>query len=319
MQVQFSHKCIIGWFFLLAIGLYPVARQTAIAQPAIPIIIEKDRFGVFSDAKALSISADGRITVIDGGAEAVVILGPSGEVERSLNGRGWGQLEFDQPADGDASPTLRIYIADYGNARVQVFDNNLNYVSTLDGRSPEDDGSDRFRYPRSVAVSRHNDVFVLDGDNARIIKLDISGTLQGTFGGFDAGKGRLLQPSRIRISPQDILCVIDGNDVLFFDLYGNFLTRHHGSDPVNGCAPFMSGLEWMIASDSTLTILEPEITGCKIYGSIRYRDVDIVWPVQKENGTSPQTAVVRDLAIRENILYLLTSHEIVLYTITNKK
>jgi hypothetical protein len=307
-----SRYHLIGWFFLLTVGIHSAVYQTGSAQPGTYIAIEKGRFGTFEDAKALSLSVDGTITVIDGSAGAVIMLDQTGKVIRSLNGKGWGQLEFDQPADCDANTTLRIYVADYGNARVQVFDHTLNYVSTLDGRSSEND-SYRFRYPRSVAVSRHNDLFVLDGDNARIVMFDVSGVLQTTFGGFDAGKGRLLDPSRIRISSDDILGVIDRNDVLFFDLYGNFLARYEEPNPVRGCAPLMSGSRWMVATDSAATIIGPGPdgtgTGWSIYGTILFQWAGITVPIPE----------IIDIVIRDNDVYCLTGREIVLCTIASRK
>ncbi len=323
MPVRFPRHHIAAWFSLWIVGSYYGAGWNSFAQPVISDAVETHRYGAFSDAKALSLSADGKMTVIDGGAGAVIMFSPTGEIERNLNGKGWGQLEFDQPTDVDANPTLRIYVADYGNARVQVFDNNLNFVSTLDGHSSEDNNSYRFRYPLGVAVSRHNDVFVLDGDNARIIKLNVDGTLQGIFGGFDAGKGRLLEPSRIRISSHDILGVIDRNDVLFFDLYGNYLTRYQGGGTINGCAPFISGSQWMIASDSSIIILEPDPdasgTGCKVYGNIQYQQAGNALPYQKEDGSHLTRPVVRDIVIRESTVYILTNHEIILCAITSHK
>lgn len=320
--MKISHYHIAGWLFLLIAGCSSAAFQTGTAQPNAYVAIEEHRFGTFDDAKALSLSADEMITVVEGGTGAVIMLDQSGKIVRSLNGKGWGQLEFDQPADGDASPTLRIYIADYGNARVQVFDHSLNYVSTLDGRSSEDD-SYRFRYPRSVAVSRHNDVFVLDGDNARIIKFDISGVLQTAFGGFDAGKGRLLDPSRIRISSSDILGVIDRNDVLFFDLYGNFLARFQGRDQIRGCAPLMSGSHWIIATDSVVTIIEPHPdntgTGCTLYGNVLFQFSGSGSPQQKEGGNAFPVSPIRDIVTREGTAFFLTDHEIVQCTISSQK
>jgi hypothetical protein len=309
-----------GWFFLFIVGIGCAVFQTGSGQPGLYNAIEKGRFGTFEDAKALSLSVDGTITVVDGGAGAVVMLDQTGNVIRSLNGKGWGQLEFDQPADCDANATLRMYVADYGNARVQVFDHNLNYVLTLDGRSPEDGGY-RFRYPRSVAVSRHNDVFILDGDNARIVMFDIAGDLQVTFGGFDAGKGRLLEPSRIRISSNDILGVIDRSAVLFFDMYGNYLARHEARTPVRGCTPFMSGSQWMIATDSAIAVVGPDLdpAGWSTHATIVFQSTDGDESGTHDTGNAVSVPGVRDIVVRENTVYCLTKHEIILYILSSKK
>ena len=320
MKISYRHT--IGWFFLLIAGCFPAAFQTGTAQPDIYVAVENYRFGAFEDARALSLSTDGRMTVVDGGAGAVIRLDQTGKIERSLDGKGWGQLEFDQPVDGDANPPLRTYIADYGNARIQIFDQTLNFVATLDGRSLENDGY-RFRYPRSIAISRHNDIFVLDGDNARIVKIDISGVLQIAFGGFDAGKGRLLDPSRIRISSNDVLGVIDRNDVLFFDLYGNYLSRYEGQGLVRACAPFTSDSRWIVATDSGVTIVDPDPddtgTGCTMTGNILF-EFSGGSPVGQGVNTKPVFIhLIRDIVARENSMYVLTNREIVVWSIAYRK
>jgi hypothetical protein len=47
--------------------------------------------------------------------------------------------------------------------------------------------------------------------------------VERAFGGFDAGKGRLQNPSRLEIGPKDHVYVQDGPRVLVFDNFGNFL------------------------------------------------------------------------------------------------
>ncbi len=262
------------------------------------------RSGSFTDARAFSLPADGRIAVIDGGTGNLVMLAPDGSVERTLNGKGWGELGFDNPSDVDATQTIRIYVADEGNHRVQIFDGNLNFISSLDGQIASDN-SFQFRYPRSVAVSRHNDIFVLDGDNARIVKFDPTGAVAADFGGFNAGAGRLEAPSRIRMSAADILAVIDGNDLVLYDLYGNYLMRWRSPAPISACAPDGSTRRWLVATDSTLVLIEPVESECRLVG-----------PVEPAGSDGSRLAIraIRDVAMNEHGIAVLTAHEIIRLT-----
>ena len=260
-------------------------------------------YGSFADARAMSLTLDGIIVIVDAGNEAVIEMAASGEILRMLSGRGWGNLEFDQPADVDAVQPLRIFIADYGNNRIQIFDKNLNYVSTITGTYP-DPASPIFRYPRSLAVSRHNDIFILDGDNARIIKMNATGALTATFGGFDAGMGRLLHPIRVRASLTDVLAVVDGNDLIFFDLYGNFLSRYHNTEKISSCSFDVSTSQWICASDSSVTIL-------RLDGTEWHEQQTIVLPVPEYN--QQHDHVIIDCVYRNNRIYILTAHQVIIF------
>jgi DNA-binding beta-propeller fold protein YncE len=124
---------------------------------------------------------------------------------------------------------IDVFVADYGNHRVQRFDRNLAFVSSfstrnrpnLDDRLPE--GRAGFGYPTDIAVSRHGDLFICDGENSRILKVIGLSKIEKTFGGFDAGKGLLHKPSQLEIGPNDNVYVHDGQRVVVFDNFGNFI------------------------------------------------------------------------------------------------
>jgi len=44
-----------------------------------------------------------------------------------------------------------------------------------------------FGYPADVALSRQGELYVIDGDNKRILKVKGASTVEKSFGGFDAG------------------------------------------------------------------------------------------------------------------------------------
>jgi DNA-binding beta-propeller fold protein YncE len=122
---------------------------------------------------------------------------------------------------------IDVFVADYGNHRIQRFDRHLSYIATLSTRdSPNPD--ERFGYPTDVTVSRLGDLFICDSENSRIVKVNRFTQVERTFGGFGAGEGRLLNPTCVEIGPSDHVYVIDGSRVVVFDNSGNYLRTISG-------------------------------------------------------------------------------------------
>lgn len=179
-------------------------------------------FGDFSSARSLSVTPSGQIYVVDTGNNKLKVYSASGDSIHEIGGYGWGQLEFDRPYDVYTGTGLNIYVADFGNHRVQRFDKDLNYISTFYTRESEDIEK-RFGYPTAVALSRQGDLFIIDGENVRVLKVNPSSVIERTFGGIDAGKGRLRNPRRLNVTSKDLVCVLDEKRIVFFDIFGNYI------------------------------------------------------------------------------------------------
>ncbi|MBI4811032.1 MAG: NHL repeat-containing protein [Ignavibacteriales bacterium] len=182
------------------------------------------RTGSFKQAKMFCIDPLSNIIVYDEHTQVLLKLSAGGDTLGVYGGYGWSHYTFDRPMDVISRNSLDIYIADYGNHRIVHLDKNLNYISSL-GSSEVYTGDDFiFRYPRSIALDRFGKLYVIDGENNRIVKLDDKNHLERSFGGFDAGSGRLVKPTKVRISGDDLVLVQDGNRIIAFDLLGNY---HH--------------------------------------------------------------------------------------------
>jgi DNA-binding beta-propeller fold protein YncE len=179
-------------------------------------------FGTFNGSRSISIALNGLVYIVDTGNNKLKVFSPSGDSIKEIGGSGWGQLEFDQPYDVAVGTGLDFYVADYGNHRIQRFDKDLNYISTLYMRE-SDDPSQRFGYPTSVAMSRLGDLFLLDNENIRVFKVSTFSTIERTFGGIEAGKGRLTNPRKVRVTNQDLVCVLDEQRIVIFDNFGNYV------------------------------------------------------------------------------------------------
>jgi len=170
----------------------------------------------------LDVDINGNIYVLDANRNLLTLSNGDFTLHKEVGGAGWENDQFDKPQGIWARNGIDVFIADYGNHRVQRFDRGLNYISTFSTREsaiPDE----RFGYPRDVAVSRLGDLFICDGENARIVKVNRFSKVERSFGGFDAGAGRLLRPSELEVGPKDRVYVLDMARVMVFDNFGNFV------------------------------------------------------------------------------------------------
>jgi DNA-binding beta-propeller fold protein YncE len=171
---------------------------------------------------AIDVDISGKITVIDRRSAHVRQYSPEGALLTEIGGNGWSSNQFDRPSGLWARNGIDVYIADEGNHRVQRFDRDLNFISSFSTRESTDPDR-RFGYPRGVSVSRHGELFILDGENQRVLKVNRANEVERTFGGFDAGSGKLGAPRALQIGPHDHVYVLDGERVVVFDAFGNFV------------------------------------------------------------------------------------------------
>ena len=179
--------------------------------------------GKFERASSFYITANGLIYVSDAGKDEIVMFDTSGNNLKSFGGYGWDENSFDEPSDVFADP-LSIYVADKNNNAIKRFDKNLNYLSSLNTRET-DYAKAQFRYPLSCATSNQGDLYFIDSENKRIMKFDIFGKFIINFGGLDAGKYQLSNPTQLAIASSNNIFVIDGKDIVVFDQYGNGVSR----------------------------------------------------------------------------------------------
>lgn len=184
--------------------------------------------GGFREIAAASIDPSGNVYVVDRGANMVHKLNRNAFIETSIGGYGWGNHEFDRPSDVWAENGIDVFVADYGNHRVQRFDRRLTYVGTLETRNIGFE-IEQFGYPVGITMNRQGDLFVVDEENLRIVSFGGIDRHRRTFGGMEAGRFRISSPRKIELYGDDLIAVRDGNRLLFYDQFGSpyreFTTR----------------------------------------------------------------------------------------------
>ena len=219
----------------------------------------ENKIGRFVNASSFYINSTGFIYVSDINTDEITVLDTLGNLVKNIGGYGWRQSAFDNPADIFAD-ALKVYVADKNNHRIQRFDKNLNFNFQILTRQSEVE-QERFGYPLSAVMSNQGDIFILDSENSRIVKFDIFGNFLQNFGGYDYGNYALQKPVQLAVSMQNNIFVIDGNQIIMFDQYGN------GSGKITGIEEFTSIriiFEWLTVTSKdkiyTANLRSPEMS-----------------------------------------------------------
>lgn len=214
------------------------------------VTAQPQSIGSFQNAVAVSVNpASGDIFVIDEATSKLYRFDRDGKAIAVIGGSGIENENLNAPSGLTASDGINLYIADRGNQRIVRYDRYLNFISSFSSLASSASGNVSPTLPQTirplgVAVSAQGDLFILEESLRQVIKLNpfdpaqrsaiVSGGASGgtgnallTFGGFDAGKGRLEEPVQIEVSAGGTVFIADEklSCVIAFDQFGNFITR----------------------------------------------------------------------------------------------
>ncbi len=186
------------------------------------LFVEESFFGSFGNAARIAVDASGTIYVLDDARHTLSLFSERGTHQRLVGGYGWDATTLDRPT-GVATDGLTIYVSDYGNHRIVRYDRNLVFLSALSTRDTSI-SSAQFGYPLGLALSKQGDLFVLDGENLRVVQFDSRSGFVRSFGSLEAGEGRLQRPLEVAVSEDDKVLVLEPDRIAQFDYAGNFLS-----------------------------------------------------------------------------------------------
>ncbi len=191
------------------------AAFTAHAQD---VLVEDYRFGDFQSAHSVAVDQFGHVYISDAGNALLRKFTLKGELLAEMGGPGWSTGQFDQLRGIDASLGIAIYAADRGNRRIVRLDRDLNVVGSLSGETL----TDGFGFPVDVTASSFETLYILDSENSRVVAVNGFTSVQLTFGGIEAGPGRLREPLAMAQGAGDRLYVLESGRVVVFDLFGGY-------------------------------------------------------------------------------------------------
>jgi len=179
----------------------------------------------------------GRLFVSDLGNNRVQVFslqkGLEGSLLSTFGRRGSEPGNFDKPGAMTMDSQGNLYVLDVGNGRIQVFDPNLNYVTSWGEVGA---GEGQFNIPTAIAFSPdEQNIFVLDSYNYRVQVLDREGGFVRSFGGPGAGDSQFIWPYGMDVDAEGYVYVSDagGQKVKKFTPEGEFVAAfgNFGSGP----------------------------------------------------------------------------------------
>src|SRR6202453_4065500 len=118
----------------------------------------------FNEPSAVAIAANGDIFVADGhGGDSnarVVKFTKDGTFIKTWGKKGTGPSEFDVPHCITFDPGGRLLVCDRNNNRIQIFDQDGNYISELR----------QYSRPSSIVVDKNGIIYVSDSESESVSK-----------------------------------------------------------------------------------------------------------------------------------------------------
>jgi sugar lactone lactonase YvrE len=157
----------------------------------------KDTFNRPTD---VAFGPNGDIYVSDGyGNSRVVKFTRNGEFVKAWGKKGDGPGDFNLPHAVAVDRHGRVYVGDRENYRLQVFDADGNFLTQW-----KHVGS-----PWGVAITGDDSLFMADGHNNRILKLNLKGEVQGVLGGPGKLPGQLDFCHHLAVGPSRSIYVAE--------------------------------------------------------------------------------------------------------------
>lgn len=176
---------------------------------------------LFQDARALAVTPDGTLWVVD--ADAVLAL-RGGRIVQRIGGVGTGDDAFLDPVDVDPTNGQTIYVADRAAGAILQFTAEGRLVRSL--RVPDVDPADvlraspqpaRLGQPVAVAAGTGGALYVAEAGRGHVLELDAEGAVVRVI-----GAGLLVDPVDLAVDDDGTLWVADAGrgGIQSFDPFG---------------------------------------------------------------------------------------------------
>jgi len=149
--------------------------------------------------------SQGRVCVVDGTNDRVVIFNEDGDYLFEIGGKGSAQGQFLHPVGIATDDDGRVYVADTGNHRVQVFNLYGKFLTAF----PIISNGELVR-PIDLAVDQPRGIIYVTGNNNHsVMAYGANGRLIRQWGGNGAEQGEFRYPATIALLPDQRVAVVD--------------------------------------------------------------------------------------------------------------
>jgi len=194
--------------------------------PGLDSAVEKKcEFSGFRNAVSVTVDGKGYIYVLDNESNEIVKFDENLKEIKRTGKKGWNNGEFDSPTCIDGSSGLDIYVCDGVNYRIQRFDLNLSYISSVVTNTSTFDDKLKFNTPVSSVVLNMNALYVIDGENKRIVCYPDGINPGSSFGGFQSAQKPFLNPVKLLKDGYNRIYIFDKKkgSLHQYDNFGNYI------------------------------------------------------------------------------------------------
>ncbi len=187
------------------------------------VTIEKQLEG-FSNAVSVTVDVKGFIYVLDKDQNQIYKLDSNLNILKRSGGKGWAHGQFDSPTYIDGTSGLDLIVSDPNNNRLQRLDLNLAFISELKTDQPTFLEEFQFRAPVASTVINSSELYIVDGENKRVVIFPRGFEPNNSFGGFNSPKVRLSDPVKILKDGDNFIYILDksSNSIKVFDNFGTY-------------------------------------------------------------------------------------------------
>lgn len=169
--------------------------------------------GLFNSPTGIAVTADNSIYLTEGRGNRLIKLAPNGAIVWQVGEPGIGGQDYQHllSPEGVAVDTQnRVFVADAGNHRVQVFAGSGQYLDTIG--TTQGAGENQFNYPSGVAIAPNGNILVADSKNHRVQVFNSSlGYIfsLGQTGSPGSGNDLFDHPIDVAVDPAGNIYVLD--------------------------------------------------------------------------------------------------------------
>lgn len=120
--------------------------------------------------------------------------------------KGTNNAELNWPSGVAVTTKDEIIVADCGNHRLQVFNKEGDYLTTIGKKGP---GAGQFIKPSGIVINKENNMIVLDKGNGRVQILNEKGEYLSSFASRGKDNGQLENPQGISLDTNGNIVVTD--------------------------------------------------------------------------------------------------------------
>ena len=224
--------------------------------------------------------------------------------------KGDGIGQFTSPSGIAVDPAGLIYVADYGNNRVEVYEPTRKQVSAttqadssyLGGRTLQTHG---LASPEGMDLDAHGNAYVVDRVAHRAAKLSSDGRLLASWGEHGSGPGQFDTPADIAAGPGGDIYIVDmGNHrVQQFDRYVRFVRTWGTKGTGPGQFQYPTGIT--VCSIGRVHVADSQNGRVQVFAADGEYMYSLARPT-KSPGTAPQP---RDVVVDDRGLAYVIDYE----------